>query len=147
MAQITPELVGMAYAALSSGNRAEVEKYWHKDVRWLLPSHHPMSGWYQGLDEVFAFSGKIFEMCGGNFSVSIITVMGGDDYSADITRNVGQRAGQSGDDYYVKLDIEVVHLLRWRDGKIVEVKSGIFGDGATQYEMFLSPVTAAGERV
>ncbi|MEJ7651977.1 MAG: hypothetical protein WKH64_00750 [Chloroflexia bacterium] len=29
-----------------------------------------------------------------------------------------------------------MHVLRWRDGKVVEGRGAIFGDGTTQYDQF-----------
>jgi hypothetical protein len=37
------------------------------------------------------------------------------------------------------LDIDVVHVLRWRDGKVIEGRGAIFGDGTTEYDQFWSP--------
>ena len=36
------------------------------------------------------------------------------------------------------MDIEVAHVLRWRDGKVIAGKGAIFGDGATEYDQFWS---------
>jgi hypothetical protein len=63
-----------------------------------------------------------------------IAVMVSDEYSSDVTRNRGHRAGMPN----VLLDIDVVHVLRWRDGKVIEGKGAIFGDGTTQYDQFWS---------
>jgi hypothetical protein len=69
-----------------------------------------------------------------------IAVMTGDDYSADVTHNLGYRAGANdkGEAPYQKLDIDVVHVLHWRDGKVVEGRGAIFGDGTTRYDQFWS---------
>ena len=37
-----------------------------------------------------------------------------------------------------KLDINVIHYLRWRDGKVIEGRGAIFGDGTAQYDAFWS---------
>jgi hypothetical protein len=52
--------------------------------------------------------------------------------SCDITHNLGRRAGQ---DERI-LDIDVVHFLRWRDGKVIEGRGAIFGDGTARYDEF-----------
>jgi hypothetical protein len=31
-----------------------------------------------------------------------------------------------------------VHVLRWRDGKVIAGKGAIFGDGTTEYDQFWS---------
>ena len=70
-----------------------------------------------------------------------IAVMMGDEYSADVTHNLGYRAGDegTGEVPYTKLDIDVVHVLKWRDGKVIEGKGAIYGDGTTEYDQFWSP--------
>jgi hypothetical protein len=63
-----------------------------------------------------------------------ITIMVNNDYSTDVTRNRGHRAGNPD----IKLDIDVAHVLRWRNGKVIAGKGGIFGDGTDQYDHFWS---------
>jgi hypothetical protein len=150
------ELVGLAYQALMSGDLAEIEKYWDKDMNWLVPGHNVLSGWYHGRDAFLAFMGEVGRMSAGSFKMTPIATMVSDGYSADVTRNVGYRAGHEpkglmpgdGEKPYTKLDIDVVHVLRWRDGKVIEGKGAIFSDGTQEYDQFWSPVgNLAGERL
>lgn len=155
MPHVTIELVGKAYQALMSGDRAEVEKYWDKDMNWLVPGHNVLSGWYHGRDAFLAFMGEVGRLSNNSFNMTAIAVMVSDEYSADVTRNVGYRKGHEpkglvpGDGKlpYTKLDIDVVHVLRWRDGKVIEGKGAIFGDGTTEYDQFWSPVGENSERL
>ena len=67
-----------------------------------------------------------------------------DEYSADVTRNIGYRDGdENGQVPYRQLDIDVVHVLRWRNAKVIEGRGAIFGDGTTQYDQFWSRVGAS----
>ena len=77
---------------------------------------------------------KVGELSGGSFNMSVITIMVNDDYSCDVTNNPGTRAN----DPSKKLNIDVAHVLRWRDGKVIAGKGGIFGDGTAQYDEFWS---------
>jgi uncharacterized protein len=148
MPNVTPELVQQAYAALASGNRQEIEKYWDQEMRWLVPGHNPLSGWYEGLDGFLGFMGQVGAMSNHSFNMEGIAVMTSDDYSADVTHNVGYRAGAEGTGTvpYTKLDIDVVHVLHWRDGKVIEGKGAIFGDGTTEYDQFWAPRGPTGAR-
>ena len=141
--QVTPELVASAYDALMTGDPEQIRQYWAEDMIWLVPGHNRLSGWYHGLDEFIGFMGEVGALSGGSFNMTRTTpVMIGEDWSADVTLNVGYRAGQdegSGEVPYTKLEIDVVHVLRWRDGKVVEGKGAIFGDGTTEYDQFWSP--------
>lgn len=74
-----------------------------------------------------------------------MALMVADNFSADVTRNTGSRSGRihTYDDYATsvigadrQLDIDVIHWLTWRDGKVVEGRGAIFGDGTAQYDEF-----------
>jgi ketosteroid isomerase-like protein len=148
MAQVTQELVGKAYTALSSGDMEQIKQYWAEDMNWLVPGHNPLSGWYHGRDAFLGFMGNVGALSANSFNMTAIAVMVGEDYSADVTHNVGYRAGKNGTGEvpYEKLSIDVVHVLRWRDGKVIEGKGAIFGDGTNQYDLFWSPTGPDGER-
>lgn len=155
MADVTLELVGKAYTALASGNLAEIEKYWDKDMNWLVPGHNRLSGWYHGRDAFLAFMGEVGRLSAQSFHMTPIAAMCTGEYSADVTRNVGYRKGleskglspATGTVPYTRLDIDVVHVLRWRDGKVIEGKGAIFGDGTTEYDQFWSPIGVNLERL
>ncbi|MEW5871019.1 MAG: nuclear transport factor 2 family protein [Chloroflexota bacterium] len=135
-AVITPEHVKEAYGALASGDVERVRQYWDEDMVWQVPGHNRLSGWYHGLNEFLAFMGKVGELSGNSFNMESIAgeVIVTGEYSADLTRNRGHRAG----DTEKTMDIEVVHVLRWRDGRVIAGKGAIFGDGATEYNQFWS---------
>ncbi|MDP9313445.1 MAG: nuclear transport factor 2 family protein [Chloroflexota bacterium] len=148
MSNVTPELVGKAYQALASGDLEQIRQYWANDMRWLVPGHNPLSGWYNGLDEFLSFMQQVGALSGNSFNMEAIAVLTNDEYSADVTHNVGYRAGNqvSGEVPYLKLDIDVVHVLRWQDGKVIEGRGAIFGDGTTQFDLFWSPTGPDGRR-
>ena len=133
---ITPQHVKDAYAALSSGDTERIKQYWAEDMVWQVPGHNRLSGWYYGRDEFLAFMGKVGELSGNSFHMDSIAgqVIVTGEYSADLTRNRGNRAEQT----EKILDIEVVHVLRWRDGKVIAGKGAIFGDGVSMYDQFWS---------
>lgn len=134
MAQVTSELVKQAYAALDSGNTDQIRQYWADDMVWLVPGHNPLSGWKHGLDGFLGFMQEVGRLSGNSFRMDREAIMTSADASADVTHNVGQRA----DNPNRQLDIDVIHYLRWRDGKVVEGRGAIFGDGTTQYDAFWS---------
>ncbi len=147
---VTVELVGKAYDALASGDRAEIEKYWATDMKWLVPGHNPLSGWHYGLDGFLGFMGQVGALSNRSFNMTAVTVLVNEEWSADVTHNVGYRAGNEGTGTvpYTKLDIDVIHLLRWRHGKVIEGRGAIFGDGTTEYDLFWSPVAShTGQRL
>ncbi len=132
MAMITPEQVAAAYAALATGQREQIAQLWAEDMRWLVPGHNQLSGWKNNLDEFIAFMGTVGRLSDSSFRMDSIAVMAADNFSADVTRNTGNRAGQPDR----RLDIDVIHWLTWRDGKVIEGRGAIFGDGTAQYDEF-----------
>jgi uncharacterized protein len=135
-AAVTPEHVLKAYAALSSGDVEQIKEYWAVEMVWQVPGQNRLSGWYYGRDEFLAFMGKVGELSGGSFRMDSVAgqVLVTGEYSCDLTRNRGHRAGQPDK----TMDIEVAHVLRWRDGKVIAGKGAIFGDGTTEYDQFWS---------
>jgi hypothetical protein len=134
MPNVTPELVQKAYEALGTLDDKVMSQYWDENMVWLVPGHNPLSGWYHGRTAFINFMKRVGELSGGSFHMSTIAVMTNDDYSTDVTNNQGNRAGAPD----VKLNIDVAHVLRWRNGKVVAGKGGIFGDGTDQYDHFWS---------
>ena len=149
MAHVTADRVREAYAALGSGDRTKIEDYWDQDMVWLVPGHNPLSGWHRGLDGFLEFMGRVGALSANSFNMESIAVMTDGEYSADVTHNVGFRAGFEGAGTvpHTKLDIEVVHVLRWFNGKVVEGRGAIFGDGTTEYDQFWAPTGDHGVRI
>ncbi|WP_406332803.1 nuclear transport factor 2 family protein [Streptomyces sp. NBC_00203] len=123
-----------AYEALASGDRAEIDKYWDADMTWLVPGEAPVSGLKQGLDTFLAFMGEVGALADNSFAMERTNTLVKGDTSVDLTHNTATRAGDSSR----KLDIDVVHVMRWRDGKIVEGRGSIFGTGTTEYNEFFA---------
>lgn len=132
MALITGEQVAAAYEALATGERDRIAEYWAEDMRWLVPGHNQLSGWKNSLDEFIGFMGEVGRLSENSFRMDRTAVMFADNYSADVTRNFGHRAGEPDR----RLDIHVIHFLTWRDGKVIEGRGAIFGDGTAQYDAF-----------
>lgn len=134
MAIITADQVAAAYAALATGQRDQIAQVWAEDLRWLVPGHNQLSGWKNNLDEFIQFMGTVGRLSDNSFRMDSVAVMAADNFSADVTRNTGNRAGQPDR----RLDIDVIHWLTWRDGKVIEGRGAIFGDGTAQYDEFWS---------
>lgn len=132
MAQITEQQIRAAYDALATGQRERIAEHWAEDMRWLVPGHNPLSGWKNNLNEFIAFMNDVGQRSENSFRMDLITATTADDASADYNRNTGHRAG----DPNRALDIQVIHFLRWRDGKVIEGRGAIFGDGTAQFDAF-----------
>ena len=140
MADITADRVTSAYKALATGDRNLIAEFWAEALVWQVPGHNHLSGWYHGLDEFLGFMGQVGALSGNSFNMETISVMVEGEWSTDITRNRGKRA-----DSEKALDIEVAHVLRWTDGKVVAGRGAIFGDGTTEYDQFWSRAPVVGD--
>jgi ketosteroid isomerase-like protein len=140
MADLTPDRVTSAYKALATGDKNLIAEFWAEDMVWQVPGHNQLSGWYHSLDEFLGFMGQVGALSGNSFNMETISVLVTEDWSADLTRNKGKRA-----DSDKAMDIEVVHVLRWRDGKVIAGRGAIFGDGTTEYDQFWSRAPVVGD--
>jgi ketosteroid isomerase-like protein len=129
---VTPALVAEAYAALASGDQSKIAKYFAEDMTWQVPGHNQLSGWKKNRAEFLGFMELVGQLSGNTFHMESVAVAIGDDTSADVTHNHGTRAS----DPSRVLDIDVIHFLRWKDGKIVQGLGAIFGDGTADYDRF-----------
>jgi ketosteroid isomerase-like protein len=132
MALITAQQVADAYAALATGQRDLIAQHFAEDMRWLVPGHNQVSGWKNNLDEFVGFMARVGELSENSFHMQNIVTMTADDYSADVTNNTGHRANEANR----LLNIDVIHWMQWRDGKVIHARGAIFGDGTAQYDAF-----------
>jgi uncharacterized protein len=146
---VTPEQVEQAYRALATGDREAISAFWAEDMRWIVPGNHQLAGAWEGLDGFLTFMDHVGKLSGGSFQMTRLAIMVSEDMSADVSYNVGSLVDASTTDPspYDHLVIDVVHVLRWRDGKVVEGRGAIFGDGTTQFNQFWSQVRRDGTRV
>lgn len=148
MTEVTRERVEAAYRALGSGDRARILEYYAEDLRWLVPGNHPLAGWYESLDAFLALMGRTGQLTGGSFRMEREVILVGDDCSADVCRNTALRAGAKEDSQspYERMDYQVFHFMRWRDGRVIEGHDGLFGDDATAFSQFWAPFGPGGTR-
>jgi uncharacterized protein len=145
----TGERVEEAHRALASGRLDEIARYYHEDLRWLVPGGHELAGWYRGRDALLSLMARAGKLTGGSFAMQRRAVLIGDGYSADLCRNTGTRADAPAGSVspYDRLDMDVLHLLRWEDGRVVEGRDALFGDDATAFSQSWSQLASDGSRV
>lgn len=150
MADLTPQRVADAYAALLTGDRDRILEYWSEDLRFQMPGNHQFAGWYTGLDDYLQKMAKLSEACGGRIKADTFHVLVDEaqGISIDVYRLDGYRAHapEGATSPYERLQVEGVHMLRWENGRIVEGRSALFADGVTRGNLWWSPVGTDGER-
>lgn len=131
---LTEERVVAAYDALGTGDRATIEQYWDNEVTWLTAGDSRVSGEYAGLDRFLDFMGIMGDVTGMTLRMERLGVLVNGDTAVVLTHNTADRAG----DPSRKLDIEEVHVLRWRDGKVVNGEGAMFGNGTSEFGRFVA---------
>jgi ketosteroid isomerase-like protein len=148
--ELTVKRVMAAYEALGSDDRDHMVEYWSPDLRFEIPGGHAYAGWYEGLDAFLGFGATIGRLSGGTYTSKNVTVLVNADegYSVDINVNKAMRANatEGSTSPYDRLDIESLHLLRWRDGRVVEGRWVLIGDGLSTSALWWSPRNADGSR-
>jgi ketosteroid isomerase-like protein/phenylpyruvate tautomerase PptA (4-oxalocrotonate tautomerase family) len=139
--RLTAARVLAAYAALASGDAEEINRYFDEEMVWTFPGNNQISGTKKGRGEFLANMARIGELSANSFNMENKGVFtGGDpaviggDTSVDLSHNTGHRAG---DESHL-LDIDVVHVVRWRQGRIIEGRGAIFGNGTAEFDAFWS---------
>ncbi|MGW2724636.1 nuclear transport factor 2 family protein [Streptomyces sp. NPDC001492] len=150
MSELTVERVREAFGALASGDRQAMLEYWDEDVTFEIPGNHAHAGRHEGLDSFLGFLKTVGELSGGTYTAENVTIMvnAEDGYSVDVNTNRALRAGAPADSTspYDLLDVTALHFLRWRDGRIVEGRGVILGDGGSTSALWWSPINQDGSR-
>ena len=118
---------------MASGDREKIRKYWADDMIWLVPDtirSRAVNAAWMGF-ALYAGGGAV---SGNSFHMDREAIMTSDDASADVTRNVGTGRRRHPEVWIYN----VIHYLRWRDGKVIEGRGAIFGDGTAEYDAFWS---------
>lgn len=103
-----------AYQAMADADMAWMTEHCHPDVLFVQGGRFPTAGTYQGRDAMFGHYGEFMAMIGGQFQLSPIEFLGGDERVAVyLTVTIG-----TGDD---RLEFDELHLWRIVDDRLVEM--------------------------
>jgi ketosteroid isomerase-like protein len=131
---VTADRVEAAYKVLGTGDRSAIEEYWSPQLRWLAAGHSRVSGTHVGLEDFVGFLATMGELTGNTLALEFGDILVRGDVAVALTHNTATRAG----DASRRLDVDEVHYLRWRDGRIVEGKGAMFGTGTSDFEQFVA---------
>lgn len=103
------------YAAFGRGDLDAIRENMSPDITWTVTGQSELAGTYRGIDEVFGYFGKLFEISGGTFRADLVECGEiADGLVAALVRLTGDMPGGS-------VDQRIVQLFREVDGKTVEV--------------------------
>ena len=109
------DLVREGFAAFGRGDMDALRKQiMTDDVRWHNPGRGPISGDYEGAEQVLQYFARVFELTGGTFSLELHDVLANDEHAVALVTVRGERAGRQLADN----EVLTYHI---RDGKISEV--------------------------
>lgn len=79
------ELMRRGYEAFGKGDLDTLREQFAPDLVWHVGGDNPLTGDYKGIDEVFGYFGRIFEMTGGNLQQEVHDLLASDEHAVAIT--------------------------------------------------------------
>lgn len=80
------ERIRHGYDAFSKGDLEALRELLSPDIVWHAGGENALTGDYKGIDEVFGFFGKLFEITGGTMQQEVHDVLANDEHGVAITR-------------------------------------------------------------
>ncbi len=108
-------IIRKAYEDFAHGNVSAVFAAFDASITWHVPGHSPLSGDYNGHDQIAGFFGRIIELSGGVFRIDVHHVLADADLVVVLTTVNAQRNG-------VSASFPEVHVWRMKDGKAIEFR-------------------------
>lgn len=79
------ELMRRGYEAFGNGDLDTLRELFSPDIVWHTGGNNPLSGDYKGIDEVFGYFGRLFEVTGGDVHQDVHDLLASDEHSVAIT--------------------------------------------------------------
>lgn len=96
MAHPNEEIVRQAYKAFGEGDMDTLRSLFAPDAVHSATGNNPISGDYNGVDEILGYYGKLFERSDGTFTAELKTVrVEGDDTVVTTHRDKAQRGNKT----------------------------------------------------
>jgi uncharacterized protein len=109
------DMVREGFAAFGRGDMDALRKQiLTDDVRWHNPGRSPVSGDYEGIEQVLQYFAQVVGLTGGTFSLELHDVLANDEHAVALVTVRGERAGKQLADN----EVLTYHI---RDGKVSEV--------------------------
>jgi|SRR5215469_384694 len=110
------DLLRESFAAFQQGDLAAIQsKYFATDIRYHVAGRSSISGDYEGIDEVFGFFGRLFELSGGTLRLELHDVIANDQHGVALFAVYAEREGRQ----FVGNEVLIGHV--GPDGKATEV--------------------------
>jgi ketosteroid isomerase-like protein len=116
MAHPNEELVRRGYAAFNNADVETLRQLFADTTIFHEPGRSPISGDYQGLDQVLGFFGTLVERSGGTFRATLHDVVANDEHAIGLHSSDAERDGRT-------IRSPTVLVFHVRDGKLAETWS------------------------
>ena len=113
MAHPNEESLRSGYEAFTRGDINAVFALWADDIKFHVPGKNPLSGDYNGKEQVGGFLTKLMELSGGTFSLEVHDVLANDEHAAGLVKLRAERNGKT-------LNANDVHVWHVSDGLFTE---------------------------
>ena len=110
------ELVRRGYAAFNNADVETLRQLFADTTIVHEPGRSPISGDYQGLDQVLGFFGTLVERSGGTFRATLHDVVANDEHAIGLHSSDAERDGRT-------IRSPTVLVFHVRDGKLAETWS------------------------
>jgi ketosteroid isomerase-like protein len=107
------ELLRRGYAAYGSGDMDTINELFADAVVWHVAGRSPLSGDYNGKEEVFGFFAKLQEMSEGTSKVEVHDLLANDEHGVAVVTESATRNGRNHEG-------NATHVLHVRDGQVTE---------------------------
>jgi ketosteroid isomerase-like protein len=114
MAHPNVDLLRRSYEAFNTGDMDTLRASFTDDIMGHAPGKSPVAGDYKGVDEVFGFFQKLFELSGGTLKVEPHSILADDEHGTVLGFQSAEREGKRVGQFPT---IEVYHFT---GGKISE---------------------------
>ncbi len=121
------ELIRRGYEAFNAGDMATLTELFADDAVWHVAGNNSLSGTKQGRDAILAYFGELGARSDGTLKVEVLDIVGGEDHSVGIQRNVAEKGGMA-------MDVNVAIAFEVRNGKIVSGRE--FIEDSTKSDQF-----------
>jgi uncharacterized protein len=115
MANTNAMIIRKTYQDFAQGNISAVFAAFDASIAWHVPGRSPLSGDYNGHDQIGGFFRRTIELSQGAFSIDVHHVLAEDDLVVVLTTVNAQRNG-------ISASFPEVHVWRMKDGKAIDFR-------------------------
>ena len=115
MSKSNGDIIREAYQNFAAGNIPAVFAVFDASITWHVPGHGPLSGVYNGPDQIGGFFQKTMDLSGGAFNIDVHHVLADGDLVVSLVTVNAQRNG-------VAAAFPEIHVWRLKNGKVTEFR-------------------------